>query len=582
MIAPLQPFAVVAWLVLSLGAGLCLLRLYQQRRQRRHQLQVLEQSVVSLSARLQQAEQANRLKGQFLGHLGHEIRTPLHAFTGLLELVLRRTEAHSPNHASLKLALGAATDLRELLGDLLDMSRIESGQLRLNPSWTHLRGSIDAVLGVFQALARQKHLQLSLEYNAPTPEPQVQVDALRFKQVLTNLLSNALKFTQQGRIHVRLQLPPAAHAGHFDLQLQVLDSGIGIPPHERQRLLQPFAQVDPSSQSPRDSTGLGLPISHQLCLQMGGSLSLHGRRGPGCEARVRLTLPGREAIVADHVKTIPAATQLPLVVLLADDHPASLSLLQGQLEHLGHRVTCAWDGAQAYQLWREGDFDLLIVDCNMPSMDGYQLAKAIRQSEAFEQQPAVTLIGCSASHDPQALQRGLDAGMHDCLCKPLGLDLLDLHLATLKPLPRADSFSIAALRTLTRGEPLFARRMLENLLQCCHADRHQLRMIAPGDVAALVALAHKIKGSALMVRASGLLTTCDALEQACQAPAEAAALDTAISNLDLALVRFSQSLHHHLERATQPLPAAPREAALSASCQENIKRPVLRRRQPHP
>ncbi len=580
MTPALLPMGVAALLLLSIAAGLGLACLYRQLRQHRQQVQALQQTVATLGTSLQQAERANRLKGQFLGHLGHEIRTPLNAFIGLLELVLQRTEAGSANRGSLELALGAASDLRELLGDLLDISRIESGQLQLNPAWICLSHSAEAVLGVFQALARQKNLYLSLEFQAPSPEPQVLVDGLRFKQILTNLLSNALKFTRQGKVQVKLQLLPAARPGHFDLLLRVLDTGIGIPPQERQRLLQPFAQVEPTSQSPRDSSGLGLPISHQLCLQMGGSLSLHGRTGPGCEVQVRLTLPGRTAVAPRPVAATPAAAQRPLDVLLADDHPASLTLLQGQLEHLGHRVTCAGNGLQAYQLWREGDFDLLIVDCNMPLMNGYQLAEAIRRSEGSG--PAVNLIGCSASNDPQTHQRGLDAGMHDCLCKPLGLELLGSRLATLCPLPRPDSFSIEALFTLTHGKPQLVRSMLEKLSQCCREDRHLLGRIPPDDFTALLELAHKIRGSALMVRATPLQNCCEDLERACLERAGTTVISTAVRALDLALIRLAQSLHRHLEGQAQSQPAPSLEATQPASCQENSKRPVLPRRQPHP
>ncbi|MGC5701083.1 response regulator [Pseudomonas sp. NFXW11] len=549
--ALLQPPGLV-WLLLPLlaSAWFC-----WQWRQSHGQLQALARTNAALAKDKCRAEEASQRKSHFLGQIGHEIRTPLNALIGLLELVLQRSEAHSRNYASLQLALGAARDLRELLGDLLDISRIESAQLQLNPAWADLRDSVDAVMGVFQVLARQKHLQLSLEFEAPSPEPQVLIDALRFKQVLGNLLSNAIKFTHEGEVQVRLQLRPTARTGYFDLQLQVLDSGIGIPEEERQRLLLPFAQIDPSRQSPRDSTGLGLPISHQLCLQMGGSLSLHGREGPGSEVRVQLTLAGRAAPAPSPGETLAASTGAPLDILLADDHHASLTLLQDQLEYLGHRVTCAEDGMQAYQLWLEGDFDLLILDCNMPSMDGYQLARAIRRSERQQRRPAVTLLGCSASDDPQTRQRGLQAGMQDCLCKPLGLELLGRRLAAVTPLPRVDSFSMHTLRTLTRGEPLFARRMLDELLRCAGADRRQLGLIAADDPRALEALAHKIKGSALMVGAEPLQAACEALEQACLDPANTPT-DSAIRALDLALVRFAQSLHHHLDAAAQA-PGAP-------------------------
>ncbi|PYC08258.1 hybrid sensor histidine kinase/response regulator [Pseudomonas protegens] len=554
--ALLSPSGVITLLVLLLASWLNQARLYRQRHSLRQQSGRLEQSVAALETGKRQAEEANRCKIQFLGCMSHEIRTPLNAFIGLLELILQRTRDHPQNHASLELALGAARDLRELLGDLLDISRLESGHLQLNPTWSSLRGSVDGVMGVFQALARQKNLDLSLEFKAPEPEPLVLIDTLRFKQVLANLLSNAIKFTHQGAVLVRLQLQPTMHEGHYKLLLQVLDTGIGIPREERQRLLQPFAQVDPHSQSPRDSTGLGLPISQQLCQQMGGKLSLHGRRGPGSEVRVELPLAGREGAARASPAPVPQANRLPLDILLADDHHASLTLLQEQLEYLGHRVTCVGDGVQAYEQWQEGDFDLLIVDCNMPLMNGYQLAETIRRHEALQQRPPVTLLGCSASDDTQTIQRCMNAGMHDCLLKPLDLNLLSQTLETLKALPRADSFSISTLRTLTRNQPLLALRMLKTLLQCCREDRLALGLIPAGDSQALAALAHKIKGSAKMLGATSLLACCEALERVCQDNAGIEACSAASNALDRALLRFTQSLLQHLDQHRQRTPAA--------------------------
>ncbi|MFK3793158.1 response regulator [Pseudomonas piscis] len=538
---------------LLLAAGLGLAWLYRRLRRSQRSLQEAQQASTELKAGKQQAETASREKSRFLGNIGHEIRTPLNALVGLLELVLRRTQPLDPNRCSLELALDSARDLRELLADLLDVTRIESGQMSLNPDWVLLRDCVDPVMGIFQVLARRKHLGLHLEFNAPEPEPQVLIDALRFKQVLSNLLSNAIKFTHLGEVRVRLHLQPDSLPGQFRLRLQVLDTGLGIAEEQRQRvLLQPFAQSATAGQSARDSTGLGLPISHHLCQQMGGSLTLHGRNGPGTEARVGLTLAGRETPAPVIEEPVRQLASPPLDILLADDHPASLALLQGQLEYLGHRVTCAEDGTQAYQLWLAGDFDLLIVDCNMPGMNGYQLTAAIRRDEARTQRPAITVIGYSASHERETVRQCLEAGMHDCLFKPLGINLLGRKLAMLAPLPRADCFNMAALLALTRGDTPFALRMLRELLQCCHDDRRMLGLIAVGNQNELRALAHKVKGSALMAGANVLYRCCEALEQACQDDSGIDTLDTKVRDLDLALVRFSQALHQHIESLRQP------------------------------
>lgn len=548
----LQP-AMIALCASLLAVLLGLAWLYRQLRQQERALRSARRVLQTLEAGKQQVEQANQVKNQFLGTVSHEIRTPLNAFIGLLERVVQRTPANADDRSALELALGTARDLRELLGDLLDLTRIESGQLSLKQEWTSLGESVRSVMERFQVLAQQKALRLDLELEMPDPEPLVLLDALRFKQVLSNLLSNAIKFTRQGEVRIRLQLLPEEHPGYFSLLLQVLDTGIGIPEQQRHHLLlHPFAQVDAANQSPRDSTGLGLPISHHLCQKMGGSLSLHGRDGPGSEARVRLALAGKVMPPIPTKEALPTHPHLPLNILVADDHPANRMLLQGQLEQLGHRVTCAEDGLLAYRLWKIGDFDLLIIDCNMPIMNGYQLARAIRRSENLQQRPAVTLLGCSACSAAHTVQRCREAGMLDCLPKPLGLHLLSQQLMSLAPLPRTDSFSIDALRTLTRGVPPLGLRMLEELLRCSHEDRQLLGRTPRDSPRELAALAHKIKGAALMVGAGPLQRGCQSLELACLDPAAAEQINDATRTLDLALVQFIQSLHRHIEAHPPP------------------------------
>lgn len=227
----LQHPALIAMTTLLLAALLGQAWLYRQLRQGTRLLQATLRTSQALQADKQQAEEASRIKSRFLGNIGHEIRTPLNALIGLLELVLQRTQAQDPNRSSIELALGAAGDLRELLADLLDVTRIESGQMSLAPDWTRLRDCVDSVMSIFLILARQKHLELNLEYQVPDPEPLVLIDALRFKQVLSNLLSNAIKFTHRGEVRVRLQLVPGKHPSTSGCACRCWTQASALPNH---------------------------------------------------------------------------------------------------------------------------------------------------------------------------------------------------------------------------------------------------------------------------------------------------------------------------------------------------------------
>ncbi|MHC8402104.1 transporter substrate-binding domain-containing protein [Pseudomonas sp. MDT1-17] len=465
----------------------------------------------------ERADEANRAKSTFLATMSHEIRTPMNAVIGMLELTLKRIDHEHPDRPAIDVAYNSAKDLLELIGDILDIARIESGRLSLSPERVNPSEIVTSVVRVFDGLARQQNLRLLLEFRPANPEFDVLLDPMRFKQVLSNLVSNAINFTEQGQVRVIVDLQPTAEPERVRMLLHVQDSGIGISEQDQQRLFEPFAQADNCAHSDRGGAGLGLVISRSLCEMMGGSLQLSSQPGVGTQVEVSLhlaTLP--LAQVPETVEAQIHTTTTPLNVLVVDDHPANRLLMCQQLEFLGHRFSVQADGEAGYETWKAESFDLVIVDCNMPIMNGYELARAIRRQERHTQRPPCTVLGYTANAQPEEIHRCKQAGMDDCLFKPLTLTALSQWVEGIRPTVRDPAFSLQGLRLLTGGNPLLDQRLLAELLNSNRLDRQELLALSRSkDPQSFLDVAHKIKGAARIVQASRVIDSCEALEKAC-------------------------------------------------------------------
>jgi len=345
----------------------------------------------------------------------------------------------------------------------------------------------------------------------------VYLDPLRFKQVLSNLVSNAIKFTEQGHVRIILDLMNTDVPGRALMQLTVQDSGVGISAEDQQRLFAPFAQAQNTNRQGRSGAGLGLVISRNLCEMMGGQLQLSSQPGIGTQVCVSLAvevLPTQVSTSKNEDAIKPARS--PLHVLVVDDHPANRLLMCQQLEFLGHRFSVAENGCMGLDVWKAGHFDLVIVDCNMPLMNGYELTRAIRQHEAQTRCPPCTVLGFTANAQPEEVQRCKQAGMDDCLFKPLSLSLLSEWVDGIAPASSGPPFNLQNLAMLTGGNPAQTQRLLAELLKSSRLDRQELLVLSAGnDRPALAAVAHKIKGAARIAQAARVMECCEALEQAC-------------------------------------------------------------------
>ncbi|WP_345888694.1 ATP-binding protein [Shewanella algae] len=465
------------------------------------------------------ADGASKAKTQFLATMSHEIRTPMNAIIGLLELSLKRAQDNQFDFNSIRVAYDSAKGLLDLIGDILDVVRIEAGQLSLNPVQVELKQTLDSVIRIFDGIAIQKGLALTLEFDSELPK-YVQLDPLRVKQILSNLIGNAIKFTDQGHIKVTAQKELDAEE-KAQLLLRVADTGIGIPIEEQQKLFRPFAQVHNGAHN-KGGTGLGLMICRSLCDMMGGTLSMMSEPGQGTCISMRIPLLAAETHLFGENKVNSTADVIPSIqaqhVLIVDDHPANRLLLSQQLRYLGHTVEEANDGKEALQLFSQHSYKIVITDCNMPEMDGYELSRRLRQLEQNQNLSPAVLLGYTANAQLEAKRACIDAGMNDCLFKPISLEELQQKLNSFRNLlnqegPR-QSFLPSSLDKLTGGNKQLTEQLLQELLSANEADLARIQSAVHNcELDEAKSIAHKIKGAAKIIAATAIVTLCEQLEQ---------------------------------------------------------------------
>jgi len=370
------------------------------------------------------AENASRAKSDFLAMMSHEIRTPLNGVLGFAEL-LAATPLELNQIEYLQTIRESGSNLLHVLNDILDYSKIESGKLAIDYQPANLRQLVEAAVATFDARARAKQLGLICTVASDVPE-HVLIDGMRLRQVLANLISNAVKFTDRGEVRVSVERRgPANASGRVPLRFSVADDGIGIAGDDLARLFEPFEQLDVSMARRFGGTGLGLSIVHRLLALMGGGIQATSEPGLGTTFVVDIALAETAPAPISGRAEVPRDNGTkPLSLMLVDDHPVNRRLARLMLQRIGYQPDEASDGLGAVELASRCAYDVILMDIQMPGMDGYEAARRIRRIS-----PRTQVIALTAHAMPSDRRRSAEEGMHAHLTKPVRVDELRTVLA---------------------------------------------------------------------------------------------------------------------------------------------------------
>ncbi|MGB0720766.1 MAG: CHASE domain-containing protein [Gammaproteobacteria bacterium] len=534
-----------------------------------------------LRAAMENAEMANKAKSEFLANMSHEIRTPMNGVIGMAEMLLRTPlNAHQRKMAQV-LNDSAQTQLG-ILNDILDFSKIEAGKLGLSNQPFAISEVMDKTCSTLGGFASEKGVTLQHTLDPSVP-PALIGDALRLRQILTNLTSNAIKFSSGKEHPGEVELHARVH--HDDTQrvwldLSVKDNGIGMPPEVIEQIFNPFTQADSSTTRQYGGTGLGLVITARLVEAMGGTIHVDSNPGVGSTFTARIPFPRADESTLESDAEAPSvpdeAVRLPTreqairqgrLILVAEDNDTNQEVIEQQLNMLGYQCDLTADGQQALEHWKRGIYALVLSDIHMPRMDGYALASAIREAEQARGDTHTPVLALTANVMKGEAERCRNVGMDGYLAKPVPLSELSGQLSRWLPVNEPEPAPTRTSHVMNADDPpIFDPQVLtqmvgdnppvhERLLRTFTGNAREradalARAHKSGDLSAIGQTAHALKSASRSVGALRLGLLCEQIEQSAKAHDEAT-VETLLHALDGPLDATLRAIEERLPNTSQ-------------------------------